>query len=97
MPFLVTSVIDGDTFDVKPCWRVKYKTGNRRTGNRVRIANVDAPELGTCGGRTAKKALEELIDGKTVHLKPKAVDKYDRLVAEVSHNGVDIALFLKIE
>lgn len=87
--FLVTSVIDGDTFDVQPSW-----SANERTGNRVRIAAFNAPEMGTLGGLAAKAALEQLIGGHYVALYTKAIDLYGRLVAEVRLNDVDITLSL---
>ncbi len=49
MSFNVEKVIDGDTFDVTPNW----KWGDKE-GDRVRIANLDAPELNQPGGQAAK-------------------------------------------
>lgn len=89
MAFLVTSVIDGDTFDVKPRWKF-----NGRTGDRVRIAKFDAPEMDSLDGIAAKLTLEALIDGQSVELYPEVVDIYRRLVAEVRLNGKDITLSL---
>jgi len=67
----VTKIIDGDTFE----------TASRK--NPVRLANVDAPELGASGGRTAKRALENLIGGETVSIDTVARDRYGRSVAKV--------------
>ena len=67
----VTKIIDGDTFE----------TASRK--NPVRLANVDAPELGASGGRTAKRALENLIGGETVSIDTVARDRYGRSVARV--------------
>lgn len=67
----VTKIIDGDTFE----------TASRK--NPVRLANVDAPELGTLGGRAAKRALESLIGGETVSIDTVARDQFGRSVAKV--------------
>lgn len=69
----VVKVIDGDTFIV-----------NRKVDgtNKVRLANVDAPELYQYGGRQSANALKNLIAGKQVTLNPVG-RSYDRVVADV--------------
>jgi endonuclease YncB( thermonuclease family) len=67
----VTNVIDGDTFE----------TASRR--HPVRLANVDAPELGTSGGQGAKHALKRLIKGEQVTIDTVARDRFGRSVAKV--------------
>ncbi len=67
----VIKVLDGDTF----------KTSSRK--NPVRLANVDAPELGQRGGAGARKALEQLIADETVSIETVSRDKYGRSVAKV--------------
>lgn len=47
--FRVTSIIDGDTFEVSPEWK-----WNGETGTRVRPAGYDAPELHTAKGQKVK-------------------------------------------
>lgn len=64
----VTRVINGDTF------RVPRKA--------IRLANVDAPELGSKGGAKAKNQLKDIIQGKTVAYKPVGTS-YGRIVAQV--------------
>ena len=65
----VSRVIDGDTFRI---------TG----GKSIRLANVNAPELGTRGGAKARNELKTVIGGKTVSYR--AVTKsYGRTVANV--------------
>ena len=49
----VKEVIDGDTIK-----------GLRNTF--IRLAGVDAPEMGTKGGATAKNELKDMVLGKTV-------------------------------
>ena len=60
----VTRVIDGDTFDIS-------------TGERIRLADVDAPEYYESGYSDATDYLKSLIDGKTVYLDIDDVYTYD--------------------
>ncbi len=75
---LVTRVIDGDTFD----------TGSPEA--RIRLANVNAPELGSPGGQEAKWALARLIEGKRVRIQTVAHDVYRRRVANVWVGGQSV-------
>ena len=61
---VVTRVIDGDTFDIS-------------SGERVRLADVDAPEYYESGYSDATDYLKSLIDGKTVYLDVDDVYTYD--------------------
>ena len=67
----VTRIIDGDTF----------RTKSRK--NAVRLANVDAPEIGKPGGKVATKMLRQLISGKEVSVQTIARDTYGRSIANV--------------
>ncbi|MBL7198010.1 MAG: thermonuclease family protein [Candidatus Omnitrophica bacterium] len=69
----VTRVIDGDTFRI-------------RGGKSIRLANVNAPELGTRGGARARNDLRTVIGGKTVSYKTVA-KSYGRAVANVKISG----------
>jgi len=71
----VKEVIDGDTF---------------KTANRIRLENVDAPEMSQSGGSDAKQKLESLISGKEVVYEEQARDKYGRIVAQVWVNGKNV-------
>ena len=81
----VTNIIDGDTFDIA-------------TGERIRLADVDAPEYYESGYSQATDYLSSLIDGKTVYLDIDDVYTYDysgtgdRLVciAYVVHNSTHL-------
>jgi len=67
---VVTNVVDGDTFDVEGF-------------GRVRLADVDAPEMDTPGGKAAKFFVETWLLGETVHLDVDDLggkDKYGRWV-----------------
>jgi len=79
---IVTSIIDGDTFDCAP------------TG-RIRLADIDAPESYEPGYREAADALSNLIAGETIYLDVDDVygtDPYDRWVAVVyvRHNATHL-------
>lgn len=65
----VTRVVDGDTFDTST--------------ERVRLANVNAPESGTPEGQSAAAYLKHLIEGQQVTIRPVAKDPYQRTVARV--------------
>ena len=84
--FKVTSIIDGDTFEVSPQWK-----WNGQTGTRVRPTGYNAPELHTYGGQAAKEKLSRLILGEEVDLR--AAHKVDRgrLVCDVYYKGKYLA------
>jgi len=70
---VVSRVIDGDTFDVT-------------SGDRIRLADVDAPEHYEEGYNESKNFLSELVLNKTVYLDIDDIsrtDPYDRLVCVV--------------
>lgn len=66
----VKSVTDGDTFTTDD-------------GERVRLANVNAPEKGHRGAPQARKELRKLISRQQVNIEKVAVDRYGRTVANV--------------
>lgn len=72
----VKDVIDGDT--IKGPFK-KF----------VRLANVDAPELGTKGAAAAKHKLENLVLNKTVSYSEDA-KSYGRIVGEVKIGGKSV-------
>lgn len=70
----VVEVVDGDTFQLK-------------SGERVRLMGVDAPESDRCGGQQAKEKLTDLILNKTVKLEESVKENYGRTMALVYENG----------
>ena len=70
----VISIKDGDTFTIKDQKDKLYK---------IRLSDIDAPEIGQPFGRPAKRLLEDLALKKTVRINYTRVDKYNRLIAEV--------------
>ena len=85
---VVASVYDGDTLSL-------------RDGRRVRLLQIDTPELGSgeCYSRTARSALVSLAPpGSRVVLETDPaldrVDRYGRLLRYVKRNGVNVNLEL---
>jgi endonuclease YncB( thermonuclease family) len=85
---VVASVYDGDTLRL-------------RSGRRVRLLQIDTPELGSgeCYSRAAKAALRSLAPpGKPILLESDPgldrVDRYGRLLRYVKRNGVNVNLEL---
>jgi endonuclease YncB( thermonuclease family) len=77
-------IIDGDTLDLA-------SPGGGRT--RIRIAGIDAPELGQmCGvthcGLAAKHALQDAIRGALVTCKPSGLDRYGRTLAQCATKDI---------
>ena len=73
-------VVDGDTIDVEGV-------------GRVRFVGVNTPERGQTGYQTAKDYVNSMCLGKTVGLdidNAKNKDKYDRTLAVVYVNGVNL-------
>jgi endonuclease YncB( thermonuclease family) len=79
------AVSDGDTIKV-------LATGRELL--RIRIAWIDAPEMGQAFGRRAKQFMGALVFGKDVELRPHAIDRYGRTVAMVFGDGRDVGLEL---
>ena len=74
----VKQVIDGDTFVLAG-------------GERVRIANLVAPELGKNGGQAAKRRLKQVLPkGQQVGLSKPLAKSYGRIVRKVTVKGKPI-------
>ena len=83
-PVTLVSVGDSDTV------RVKNKSGSKVT---VRLACIDAPETSQgSSGKWSTKTLKEMIQGKSISLKPQAKDRYGRTVAEIYVGPTNINL-----
>lgn len=58
------------------------------SGEKIRLACIDAPEMGTGGkANAAKNKLEDLVVGKKVEIKRYEKDRYGRTVAEIFTTG----------
>lgn len=73
------SVHDGDTITVLV----------ERRQVKVRLADIDAPELGQPFGANSKRSLSELCFGKTAVLDVRGRDRYQRTIAQVTCAGTD--------
>jgi micrococcal nuclease len=74
---VVETVLDGDTFRLN-------------TGETVRLAEVDAPEVGSPAYAQAFEKLKQLVKGKAILYDQRAVDNYGRIVADVWVNSLYI-------
>lgn len=84
--FTVTSIVDGDTFDVSPEWK-----WNGHTGKRIRPTGYNAPEINTSSGVAAKNKLSRLIKGQRVELRSAYKVDRGRLVSDVFFNNKNLA------
>jgi micrococcal nuclease len=89
----VLRVWDGDS----------VRIGFGRNAERVRLANIDAPEIeGRCKVETdlalqSQFSLADLLSGSTVTLVRLGSDRHDRTLAALSVDGVDIGEILVSE
>lgn len=82
MAYLVTEVIDGDSFKVSPNWTLNFESGDT-----VRANGYDTPEENEPGFFKAKQKLKDLIEGKHVELRNKIKITYGRLLCDVYFQG----------
>ncbi len=76
----VIAVMDGDT--------VLVLRDNMRI--KVRLAEIDAPEIAQPFGEKSKQSLAELVLNKQVHVDSQAVDVYGRLVALIKVSELNV-------
>jgi len=79
----VTKVVDGDTFYCIPDQIIADARILKNCSISVRLHGIDAPEKDQPYGIEARNSLKDLVEGKTVELDVKAIDKYGRAVAFV--------------
>jgi endonuclease YncB( thermonuclease family) len=77
----VIAVLDGDTVLVKRPGRRPFK---------VRLAEVDAPELAQPFGAKSRQFLSDQVGRREVRVEVVATDKYGRLVAHLARDGRSI-------
>ena len=76
----VIAVIDGDTVLVL---RDQQKT-------KVRLVNIDAPEKQQPFGKRSRRALCQLVCKREVRIETQAVDQYERLLATLYVDGINV-------
>lgn len=77
----VIAVLDGDTFEL-------LLEGNKK--ERIRLAEIDAPEKAQDYGQKSKETLSGFIFGKQVEVKAESKDRYGRTIGTVYLNGENI-------
>ena len=76
----VVSISDGDTLTLLV----------DREQIRIRLAQIDAPEIGQPYGKKAKAALSALAFRKQARVEVVDIDRYGRTVGEVFADGIDV-------
>lgn len=76
----VVNVHDGDTITVLDATKTQHK---------IRLAGIDAPELGQAYGKASRDNLAQLVAGKQVGIEGSKYDRYGRLVGAVLLDGKD--------
>lgn len=77
----VVKVIDGDTVDV-------LTTKNKKI--RIRLVDIDAPERGQPYAEKSRQFLAALIAGKSVFVKDKGKDVYQRTLGTIYANKLNV-------
>jgi len=86
----VLKVVDGDTL-----WVQVYLDARRWVKQKLRLRDLDCPEMDTAEGKAAKRFVESLIARTTaVTICTTKPDKYDRYLADVFLTTGDGELFL---
>ena len=76
----VVGVHDGDTVTL-------LRAGDRQL--KVRLAQIDAPELDQAFGQQSKQSLSEMVFNKTIKVEKETIDKYGRTVGTLFVNDLD--------
>ncbi|KPK24691.1 MAG: hypothetical protein AMJ70_01135 [Dehalococcoidia bacterium SG8_51_3] len=74
---VVEAVLDGETFRLN-------------TGETVRLAEVDVPEVGSPAYAQAFEKLKQLVEGKAILYDQRTIDGYGQIVADVWVNSLYI-------
>lgn len=85
---VVTRVADGDTIDVE------LQEGATTT---IRLAGINAPELGECYGPEARDYLEDLVEDRKVGLETVGTDLFDRVLGYLLIDGRPVNLEMVAE
>ena len=76
----VVGVADGDSITVL----------RGREQVKVRLVEIDAPEMGQAFGHRSKQALEALVKGQEVQVVERGHDKYHRTLGRVYRGDLDV-------
>ena len=78
--YFVTKVIDGDTIEVR----------QEKRNYKVRLSEIDAPEINQRFGTESKNFLASLILNEEIELIYISEDRYGRIVAKIYKDNKDI-------
>lgn len=56
---------------------------------KIRLAQIDAPELDQAFGQKSKQSLSDMVFNKTIKVEKETIDKYGRTVGTLLVDGVD--------
>ena len=76
----VVHVADGDSITVL----------RDREQVKVRLVEIDAPEMGQAFGNRSKQALEDLVKGQQVRVVERGHDKYHRTLGRIYRGDLDV-------
>ena len=79
----VIGVLDGDTITL---------LDQNSTSQRIRLAQIDAPEKRQAFGQRSKQSLSDLAFNREAEVQVETRDRYGRLVGKVLIGGIDINL-----
>ena len=57
---------------------------------KIRLAEMDAPEIGQDFGQVSRDALADMVFGKTVEVRDEGKDRYGRWIGHLYVNGTDV-------
>ena len=77
----VVGVYDGDTITC---------IDDTNTQQKIRMAEIDAPELGQDFGTVSREAMAAMVFGKTVDVTDSGKDRYGRWIGHISVNGLNV-------
>jgi endonuclease YncB( thermonuclease family) len=76
----VVAVKDGDTIEVLHSFKAE----------RIRLADIDCPEMGQPFGNRAKQLMGNLVFGKDVLIRSTGKDRYGRTIGEIFVDGMSV-------
>jgi len=80
---LVTSIVDGNTFEISVQGDENSNANGEKHVEKIRIHGMDKPSASTLSGILAKLELEKMIVGRTVECEIIDTDDSDQLIAVV--------------
>ena len=79
----VIYVVDGNTLDIEITHQEEGNKYQYNNGERIRIANIDKPELSSPYEKRSRDKLKNFVNGKELLCYVQRRDSYNRVVADV--------------